>query len=280
MIEYKKTDLDKLEEYILLYSKTFKNFSKTNEYFKWLYKENPYGKFIGVDCYDGGTLIGQVGGIPHQFIYDQKKVNFLISINVCVDPKYQGQGIFSNMLTKFEIIAKELNYDGIIAIANKAAFSSWQRSVKMKNLGALDVFIGYGKLNEDKINKSNYNFYTAWSKTNLEWRIKNPANKTLFQSDNKSKSVFSNTNLLFIDAYSPVIFLENDIKELGSNKRNIYKPIVYIGLINDFKKTPLLFNLPEFLKPSPLHFLYKFLKTDQILERRELFFTFLEFDAF
>ncbi|MDC0647605.1 GNAT family N-acetyltransferase [Candidatus Pelagibacter sp.] len=280
-ISYKNSNTNKnLNQYIKLYNSCFGQNKYKSEYLDWLYNKNPDGKYLGIDCFDDENLIGQVGGIPREFICNKKKVNFLISIMVCVDPKYQGQGIFSKMLTMFEQIANELNFDGIIAIANNAALASWQRSVKMKNLGPLDVFIGYGKLNADKINKSKYNFYTSWSKRNLEWRIKNPANKTLFQSDNKNKSIFSNTNFVFIDAYSPIIFFEDDIKELKTIKRNIYKPIIYVGLINEFKKTPLLFNLPAFLKPSPLYFLYKFLKTDQILEPKELFFTFLEFDAF
>ena len=280
-ISYKNSNTQKnLVEYVKLYNNCFGQNKYKSEYLDWLYNKNPDGEYIGLDCFDDENLIGQVGGIPHEFIFNKKKVNFIISIMVCVDPKYQGQWLFSKMLVKFEQIIKDLNFDGIIGIANKSATPFWQRSINMKNLGPLDVFIGYGKLNDHKINKSKYNFYTLWSKKNLEWRIKNPSNKTFFQLNNKNKLVFSNTNFFFIDAYSPIIFFEDDITELQSIKRNICKPIVYVGLINEFKKTPLLFNLPAFLKPSPLNFLYKFLKTDQILEPKELFFTFLEFDAF
>ena len=70
VIEFKKTNLDKINEYISLYSKAFKNFSKTNDYFNWLYEEDPDGKFVGIDCYDDDILIGQVGGIPHEFIFN------------------------------------------------------------------------------------------------------------------------------------------------------------------------------------------------------------------
>ena len=280
-ISFKNSNTHKnLNQYIKLYNICFGKNKYKLDYLDWLYNNNPDGKYVGIDCFDDENLIAQVGGIPHVFICNKKKVNFLISIMVCVDPKYQGQRLFSKMLVKFEQIAKELNFDGIIAIANKAANKSWLRSLEMKNLGPLDVFVGYGKLNTDSVYKNKYNFYTSWSKRKLEWRIKNPYNKSLFHSDNKNKSVFSNNDLFFIDAYSPVVFFEDDIKELKTIKRNICKPIVYVGLINEFKKTPLLFNLPSFLKPSPLNFLYKFLKTDQILEPEKLFFTFLEFDAF
>ena len=237
MIEFKKTDLNKLNDYIMLYKKSFKDFNKNYEYFKWLYLDNPQGNFVGIDCYNNNKLIGQVGGIPHEFIFNKKKVKFLISINVCVDPKYQGKWIFSKMLVKFENIANELNFDGIIGVANKAASPYWQRSIKMKKLASLDVFVGFGKINLNLINKSNYNFYTIWNKKKLEWRLKNPLNKTFIDSRTNFQSVYSETNFTFINAYSPIIFFENDL-ELNSIKKKSYKPIVYLGLISEFKKTP------------------------------------------
>ena len=279
MIEFKKTNLDKLDEYISLYSKAFRKFSKTKEYFKWLYQENPDGKFVGIDCYDNNILVGQVGGIPHEFVFNQKKINFLISINVCVDPKYQGKWLFSKMLVRFEQIAKELDFDGIIGIANKAATPFWQRSIKMKTLGSLDVFIGYGKLDINNFDKLNYNFYTFWNERKLNWRFQNPLNNFYQKSSKESKSIFTKTEYLFIDAYSPLVFFDKNIN-LRLEEKKIFKPVIYIGIINDFKKTTFLFDLPNFLKPSPLNLVYKFLKSEQNLDPKKMFFTFLEFDAF
>ena len=279
-ISFKKSDSNEnLVNYLNLYSKCFNKKKFKLNYLNWLYNKNPTGNFIGIDCFDNKNLIGQVGAMPHEFIFNQKKVKFLISINVCVDPQYQGHWIFSKMLIRFEKLAKELNFNGIIGIANKAATPFWQRSIKMKKLGALDVFLGFGRLNFDKVNKSNYNFYTNWNKKKLDWRMKNPSNETYMQYRNNHCSVYSKTNFLFIDAYSPLIFIDKDLK-FYSTKNRFYKPIVYCGLINDFKKTKLLFDLPNFLKPSPLNFLYKFFESDTNLNREKIFFTFLDFDIF
>ena len=38
--------------------------------------------------------------------------------------------------------------------------------------------------------------------------------------------------------------------------------------------------MPEFLKPSPLNFLYKFFKIKNNLKKNEIFFSFLDFDIF
>ena len=279
MLEFKKINLEKLSEYINLYNKSFKNFKKNRDYFKWLYIDNPQGNFVGIDCYDNKTLIGQVGAIPHKFIFNNKKLKFLIPINVCVDPKYQGRSIFSKMLIKFEEIAKSLDFDGIFAISNKAATPGWQRSINLINMKPLDVYFGFGEFDSKKVNKSNYNFYTLWDKKNLEWRKKNPINKTFQQSDMNIQSIYSKIDIPFVYAYSPLIFFENDIK-IDYLKKKFLKPIVYLGLINDFKKTSFLFDLPEFLKPSPLNLCYKFLKSNDVLDPSKIFITFLDFDAF
>ncbi len=279
MIELKKINLDKLDDYLRLYKKSFKGFKKNFEYFKWLYTKNPQGKFVGIDCYYNETLIGQIGGIPQEFIFNNKKIKSLIAINVCVDPLYQGKGIFRRMAIEFEKIAKNLNFDLIIAIANKAAFKPWQKSINLIKLSALDVFVGYGKLSNEKVNKANYNFYTSWNRETLEWRMKNPINKTFFQKIDHNQSVYSKSNYPLVDAYSPIIFLQDEINKI-TFKKKIYRPIVYVGLIHEFKKTNLLFDLPEFLKPSPLNFLYKFLNTNNVLDPKKVFFTFLDFDAF
>ncbi len=279
-ISLKNSDSYKnLEMYSKLYYKCFNKKKFKLNYLNWLYNENPLGNFIGIDCFENDNLIGQVGGIPHEFVFNNKKVKFLISLNVCVDPKYQGRWIFSKMLYQFDKLAREQNFQGIIGIANKAASPFWQRSIKMKKLGPLDVFVGFGKLNLDKIKKSNYNFYTNWDKKNLIWRLNNPMNETYIQSSKNNYSVYSKTNLLFVDAYSPLIFFDKDLK-INVTKKRIVKPIVYLGLINEFNKTKFLFNFPEFLKPSPLNFLYKFFDSNINLNKKKIIFTFLDFDIF
>ena len=184
------------------------------------------------------------------------------------------------MAVRLEEYAKKLNFDGIIAIANKAATPAWQRSINLNFLRQLDVFVGFGKMKNNEVVEKNYNFYNEWDNDKLRWRLNNPTNKTfLLDSERKIKSAYSNTTYPFINAYAPVIFYKNDI-DLNSLKKKNYSPIIFTGIVKDFKKNFLLFNLPNFLKPSPLNFLYKFLNSNNNLDPNEVFFTFLDFDAF
>jgi predicted nucleic acid binding AN1-type Zn finger protein len=109
--------------------------------------------------------------------------------------------------------------------------------------------------------------------------MKNPTNETYIQSNENQYSVYSKTNFLLIDAYSPLIFFDENLK-LNIAKKRFYKPIVYLGLISEFKKTKFLFDLPEYLKPSPLNFVYKFFDSNISLDKKKIIFTFLDFDIF
>ncbi len=278
MIEFKESSLLKINDYVNLYKKIFKTIKK-KKYFEWLYTQNPTGNFLGIDCYDNYNLIGQVGGIPQEYIHFGKKKKFVLSINVCVDPNFQGKGLFNSMASKFEEILKKKNFDGIIAIANKAATPAWKKSINLNFLKQLDVFIGYGKINDKEFIKNEYNFYSTWNEEKISWRCKNPYNKTfIINKSNNSKSVYSRTNYPFIDVYSPLIFSE-DILSINASRRNILKPIVFIGDAKYLNKK-LLFKFPEIFKPSPLNFLYKFIQNNDSLKSEEVFFSFLDFDAF
>ena len=55
---------------------------------------------------------------------------------------------------------------------------------------------------------------------------------------------------------------------------------LFIGLSNEIKKSFLFREIPNYFKPSPLNFLYKFLKKDYHIDKNEIFFSFLDFDAY
>ena len=277
MIRFEESSTSKINDYFKLYKKVFKT-KKNENYYDWLYYQNPAGNFIGIDCYDDYELIGQVGGIPQEYIHSGIQIRFVLSINVCVDPRHQGKGLFNKMACKLEEVAKEKNFHGIIAIANKAATPAWKKSINLNFLKQLDVLIGYGGINYNKFSKNDYNFYSTWNNEKLNWRLNNPSNETFFINSNSIKSVYSKTNYPFIEVYSPLIFYDDNI-ELTRIKKKTFKPVIFIGSTKNMNKK-FLFRFPEILKPSPLNFLYKFIQSSEVLDSEKVFFTFLDFDAF
>lgn len=279
MIKFKNSNVEKIDEYIKLYNKSFYKMMKNKKYFDWLYIKNPMGKFVGIDCYLNNDIIGQVGGIPLEFNYLKKKIRFIISINVCIDPEHQGKKLFKKMAIKFEELVKKLNFDGIIAIANKAATPAWQKSINLNFLKQLDVLVSFRKFENIKFDKNDYDFYSSWNNKKLKWRLENPHKKTILINGNqKINSIYSDTDYFFLKAYAPLVFADKDIK-IETAKKSITKLKIFIGITKKIKKK-LYIRLPEILKPSPLNFLYKFIKSNKKLDSEKVFFTFLDFDAF
>jgi hypothetical protein len=79
---------------------------------------------------------------------------------------------------------------------------------------------------------------------------------------------FNKGNSIKIDKYE-----KNDINFLN----------LYIGIGNNNWKKSLYFDLPNFLKPSPLNLIFKDISKKQnklILKRDEVLFQLMDFDAF
>tara|TARA_B100001540_G_scaffold124091_1_gene110634 strand:+ start:35 stop:883 length:849 start_codon:yes stop_codon:yes gene_type:complete len=280
-IEFKKSNIKNINKYVNLYRRCFKNYPhyKNEKYLEWLYNDNPVGNFIGIDAIDNGLEIGQVGGIPYEFNYNGNKIKILQSINVCVDQKYRGKKLFSEMATRLENYARDENYSFIIAIANKLATPAWLNSISMKFLSQLDVLIGYGDLGIKDLVLQENDFYSLWNQARITWRKNNPYNKVSINNEKKIKFI-SPSILSFIQVFS---YLPNDNTSIVFDKKkfNFFLPHLFIGLIPKKNNKNLFFKVPNFLKPSPLNFLYKDISgKNSIIDVKKCFFSYLDFDAY
>ena len=91
------------------------------------------------------------------------------------------------------------------------------------------------------------------------------------------KLVYAKTKFPMIKAYTPFPF------ELDFEPNNLKIDLTlktFVGFCDEVNDSFLFRKIPEILKPSPLNFLYKFYKKDYVLNENEIFFTFLDFDAF
>ena len=53
-IEFYKSKLSKIDNYIELYQRCFRNYptKRSQTYFEWFYGKNPLGEYIGIDAVD------------------------------------------------------------------------------------------------------------------------------------------------------------------------------------------------------------------------------------
>ena len=183
------------------------------------------------------------------------------------------------MTTQLENYARDENYSFIIAIANKLATPAWLNSISMKFLSQLDVLIGYGDLGLKDLVLQENNFYSLWNQGRINWRKNNPYNKVLINNEKKIKFI-SPSILSIIQVFS---YLENDNTGLIFDKKrfNFFLPYLFIGLIPNKSNKNLFFKVPNFLKPSPLNFLYKDISgNNSIIDVKKCFFSYLDFDAY
>src|SRR2546423_9840187 len=66
----------------------------TARYLEWLYLENPDGKAVGVNAWDGETLAGHYVVIPAKVILFGKSTTALLSLHTAVHPDHRGKGLF------------------------------------------------------------------------------------------------------------------------------------------------------------------------------------------
>ena len=116
-----------------------------------------------------------------------------------------------------------------------------------------------------------------WQEETIKWRCSNPIKKTQLIKFKNKKLVYAKTKFPMIKAYTPFPY-ELDFE--FSNLKNDLSLKTFIGFCDEINESFLFKKIPQILKPSPLNFLYKFLKKDYVLKQKEVFFTFLDFDAF
>lgn len=279
MIKYEVSNLGLISKYLILYKKCFKNFNKNAEYLNWLYVNNPMGSYIGIDAFDKSEIIGQLGGIPINLKFYNKHIKTFVLVNTCIDLKYRGGRIFYNLANNLEKVLKEKNFDLIIGIGNKIATPAWMRSINLKYLCQLQSYIGLINFSKIQNLKNKYNIYTDWNDKCIKWRRSNPLNNIGISDSKNFQLAYSKTSVPIFKVYSPLFF--NHINEFKTVKKESRMSIkVFIGLSNEITKSLFFREIPEFLKPSPLNFLYKFLKEDYCIKKNEIFFSFLDFDAF
>lgn len=277
MYYYKKTNLNRNLDYLKLYNNNFKGHFFTLDYINWLYKKNPDGTFFGIDIFHKKKIIGQCGGIPFYLCKNSRKIKSFISINICLDKAHRGKGIMVNAQKKLLKLLKIKKYVFFCALPNYLAIKSWIKSFKLKFYKPLDVrFFIFGI---DSLN--NYNFNDAlkiiWSHKKIRWRLKSP--RTKFKLFNYKDNIFIYLKIKFLKIISPIKYKKR--KEI-LKKNFTFMPAIFIGLgFKKFFKT-LSFNIPLFLRPAPLFFIYKILNKSVLNDKDidNVQFTIADFDVY
>jgi hypothetical protein len=279
-----KYDQHSLNNYSSLFSACFPNAAKFNfEYLNWLYCNNPNGKAIGFDAWDGDQLAAHYVCIPSVFNISGQKLKLLLSLNTATHPKYQGKGLFTRLAEMTYIAAANTGFDGIYGVANANSTPGFVKKLGFQLIAPLEAKVGFGKLHIDLKNSNDSNlFQRIWTHRDLKWRCSNP-NNTIYSKQESGCIEFSANAICgrFLPAYAELSALDfSDIETLL--RRAIFPMRLYIGLTPtgscSYKN---YYNIPQRFRPSPLNFIYRALSQNTMVpEYGKINISFLDFDAY
>ena len=269
-IEY---DAAHLECYASLLQLVFPKTNKfTKSFLQWLYVDNPNGFVFGYNAWVNDELVGHYATIPVIYSINNKPVKGLLSLNTAVHPEYRGHRLFTTLAQKTYENAIFNNYKFVIGVANENSSPGFLKHLGFYLVSPLDVKIGLGDITPFK--RHDTTVYAIWNHTLLQWRtIALKAHYTKFKN--------SLYHLVYKGLIKVKLTHNSKLPDYFDNKRNPAFTM-WIGIASHKDQNGWFFNLPEALKPSPLHLIFKDLTNGTLpkLTRNNTYFELIDFDAY
>ncbi len=285
--DYTVKPLDFDDQSLRIYSEFLAKYFKrpdlfTFEYLKWQYVENPVGRAVGYNAFFKDELVSHAAAIPlTAFIFD-KEEKWLLSVNFLTSPAHYRKGLSALLAKKMDNLGKNLGCTFDIGIANRKSTPYSIKARGMEWAATLDVRLGVGLPKRKKEPAVHYDFKVLWDKESLAWRLRRPGSQYW-------KKTKGELDLVFTCSGKPGSktllghFASEEIGEALPIKSKINMPLtLWVGKDPhiDWHRT-LSFNLPGWLRASPLNLLYKDLSgKNRSLINKRIFFQAIDFDAF
>jgi hypothetical protein len=266
-----------LHELSMFLIHVFKNNKLTPQYLEWIYKQNPNGEVIGFNAYNENRLAAHYALIPISANYKNQRIKALLSINTATMPKHQGQGLFTNLANKTYMKCMNLGFEIVFAVANASSIDGFINKLDFKHIGQLDTFISFTYPRKIVVKNLEKCLTFPLPKKVFKWRLSNPNYKYCEYNIGGISVISKNFNI-----FSRFILKISDSDSYG---KQFTKPKInfWIGISNSYSwsERPLMgIKIPNFLKPSPLHLIYKNLSSDIKLNKASIHFEAINFDAF
>ena len=258
-------------------AQTFKSSKFNPEYLNWLYNQNPNGRVVGFNAISKNELAGHYALIPLKASYKKKEIKALLSINTATGSEHQGKGLFTILANKTYAESLNLGFEIVLGVANENSFHGFIKKLNWKYIDQLDTCISFTTPREIKSENLENCFTLPLSNSARKWRLSNPNFKYSEYHIRKVKLIANELNYF---ARSII-----RISEANSYKTKISMPKInfWAGISQSYswKERPLMgVKIPSFLKPSPLHLIYKDLSSEIELDRTNIHFEAINFDAF
>jgi GNAT superfamily N-acetyltransferase len=278
-----RTDAAALAQYGALFKACFPMTDKfTPRYLAWLYVDNPDGKAVGYDAWDGERLAAHYVCIPARAWVEGLEVPVLLSLNTATHPDYQGKGLFTKLASMtFEAGASQ-GFDGVYGVANANSTPGFVRKLGFQLVRPLEARVGVGGLRHaPKAAPAALSFERSWSADALRWRCANPHNPVFMKNGAGKLRFHAAASGHKLPAYAELDAGGVDLA--GSAGAPLLSPLrLFIGLAPDASSSYWNYaSIPMSLRPSPLNLIYRsFAPRVAALDPARIAFSFLDFDAY
>lgn len=113
-----ETDNHLINSFLMSASLAHKDNIKSNAWFLWKFRDNPFGKTILACCEDKGQIVGCVALGTQEFFYENTIIKGAFSFETFVHPNYQGKGLFEKLIDLAEIESQNREIKFLINFPN------------------------------------------------------------------------------------------------------------------------------------------------------------------
>ncbi len=260
-----------------LLSETFNNSTLTKEYLDWMYNQNPNGKVVGYNAIFKEKIVAHYALIPIEAEYQNTNFKALHSVNTATSFQHKGKGLFTKLAKMTYDKGLSLGYEFVLGVANTNSLYGFTEKLGWKYISQLDTSISLTypkKINP--LNLKNCLTLTLSDKAKT-WKLMNPKFKYNEYTINGIKIIANELNFF---SRSLVSLSQSSSEE---SKFLIPKLNFWVGISQSYSwnERPLMsIKIPDFLKPSPLHLIFKNLSSSIKLNKKNIHFEAINFDAF
>ncbi|MDB5477232.1 MAG: hypothetical protein JWP49_2743 [Phenylobacterium sp.] len=241
----------------------------------WRYRDNPSGRVVGTDAWDGGRLAAHYVTCPTEAIVDGRPVKGLLSLNTATDPDYQGRGLFTALAEASYERGRAAGYAFVIGVANANSTPGFLRRLGFQHVGQLEA--GLLPRPPRRFAADAVQFQGDWRDELLAWRLANPAGRYVAARHGELTGVWAPTHLPLVNCGA---FLPGG-SELPLRAQGPLGATLFIGLEPRWRRGGFL-PVPARLRPSPLNLIWRPLsdRVPRELRADAAALNFLDFDPY
>lgn len=270
---------DELKKTAQLFSRVWPHNRRLDAaYLRWLYTQNPNGKALGFNAYEGEDLLAHYAVTPHMAeIHGELKTSAL-SLNTAVDERVRGQGLFKKLAEKTYELAAGRGIDHVVGVANAQSTHGFVKSLGFQLVTGLDTRFVMGAPHfRDSV--APLDWRRRWTAGELKWRLSQPHAQYAMQKVDSVIQVTGQTKYAHVIG---ILKIEREAKlqaAISLPTSAARRPLLWFG------KTPywkhfLSLSMPVWLRPSPFNMIFRDLSgNSRKLSSQALHFEAADFDV-